>query len=405
MTIAGDRAHVHAHRGFAAVPHEHDRACCSECCPNTAALRAVSAAVLAVASDLSVDSILRKIVDLARELVSAKYAALGVPDGRGGFASFITSGMTSEEWDAIGPLPRTHGLLATVLYGADSHRSLDIRLHPSFEGWPEAHPDMASFLGVPIVSKGRTIGAFYLTDKLNGVEFSESDQEQIETLAAHAAIAIENARLYGRIRELTVVDERNRLARELHDSVSQQLFSIVLHADAAATLLNRDSAAARAQVEQLQTLARDLVQEMRSLVFELRPAEIEADGLVATLRKHVEVLGRVLPVQMSFIVKGERRFQPELEREVFRVAQEALNNAVRHSKATSIAVSLRFTVKAVHLVVSDNGCGFEPDGRDARASGFGLTSMGERARETGGRLLVRSQPGHGCKVSLEAPLG
>src|SRR5439155_4632192 len=140
-------------------------------------------------------------------------------DGQGAFARFITSGMSDELVAAMGPLPRTHGLLGAMLESPEPYRSEDIRRDPRFRGWwPSAHPQMRSFLGVPIVARGAVIGALYLTEKDGAATFSGDDERLIELLAAHAAIAIENARLHERSRELSIVEERNRLARELHDS-------------------------------------------------------------------------------------------------------------------------------------------------------------------------------------------
>jgi GAF domain-containing protein len=223
----------------------------------TSALQAMSDAVLAIAAELSVEPVLQRLVDSARELAGARYAAIGVPDGDGGFARFITSGMSDELVAAMGPLPRTHGMLGAMLEGDRPYRSQDIRRHPRFRGWwPRAHPQMRSFLGVPIVARGGNIGAFYLTDKVGAEAFDAEDQRLIEMLAAHAAIAIENARLYERSRELTVVEERNRVARELHDSVTQNLFGVVLAAETAATLIDRDPETARVQLQRVQELAR-----------------------------------------------------------------------------------------------------------------------------------------------------
>src|SRR4051812_11412525 len=207
----------------------------------------MSDAVLAIAAELSVEAVLQRLVDAARELAGARYAALGVPDGEGAFEQFITSGMSDELVAAMGPLPRTHGLLGAMLESERPYRTLDVRRDPRFRGWwPRAHPQMRSFLGVPIVARGGVIGAFYLTGeprprgggprappqmrsslgaplaarggiigafsltkKVGAAAFGDEDQELIEMPAAHAAIAIETARLYERSRELTVVEERN----------------------------------------------------------------------------------------------------------------------------------------------------------------------------------------------------
>lgn len=191
-------------------------------------LHAVSDAVLAIAAERYVEPVLQKIVDSARSLVHARYAALGVPDGEGGFSRFIVSDISDATREAIGELPRTHGLLGAMLEDPAPVHLRNIKAHPDFQGWwPVHHPRMRSFLGIPILSRGRIIGAFYLTSKIGAREFSRADQELVEMLAAHAAIAIENAELLERSRELTVMEERNRLARELHDSVIQTLFSAV----------------------------------------------------------------------------------------------------------------------------------------------------------------------------------
>src|SRR5919198_5787679 len=255
----------------------------------------MSEAVLAIAAERSVEPVLEKLVHAARELVDARYAAIGVPDGEGGFASFITSGMTDKQWDAIGALPRQHGLLAVMLETPEPLRTPNITQHERFEGWPDAHPKMRSFLGVPIVSHADVIGAFYLTDKKGGrrTAFTDADQSLIELFAAHAAVAIENAHLAERSRELTVVEERNRIARDLHDAVNQTLFSVTLTADAAALLVDAEPERAKEQLREVRELARGAMEELRSLIFELRPADLVADGLAATLRKHVDVLRRV----------------------------------------------------------------------------------------------------------------
>ncbi len=384
--------------------------------PLSPALQAVSDAVLAVTSERSVDEVLQRLVHSARELAEARYAALGIPDGDGGFRRFLVSGMSDELIAAMGPLPRTHGMLGAMLESPSPYRTEDIHADPRFRGWwPRRHPDMHSFLGVPIVASGEVIGSFYLTEK-EGAEkegtgkegagkegaaaFSAEDQALIELLAAHAAIAITNARLYERSRELSMLSERNRLALELHDVVSQKLFSLVLTAEAAATTLERDPASASKQVRRLGELAREALDELRSLILGLRPPALERDGLELTLRKEAEMLSRVHGVQIE-LSGSEGSIDGNLERDlaVLRIVDEALQNALRHARAQRIEI--RMTARAIE--VSDDGIGFEPRKPELRARHLGLTSMEERARELGGRLEIRSAPGAGTTVRLEVP--
>jgi signal transduction histidine kinase len=363
--------------------------------PSTSALRAVSDAVLAVASRLSVEAVLQGLVDEARALGGARYAALGIPDGAGGFSRFLVAGMSDELIAAMGPLPRTHGMLGAMLVAPGPYRTHDIHEHPRFKGWwPREHPDMRSFLGVPIVAEGAVIGAF-----------GDADQEVIELLAAHAAIAITNARLYEHSRELSVLSERNRLALELHDVVSQKLFSLVLIAESAGTLLDRDPDAARAQLRRLQALSREALDELRALVLELRPPDLDRDGLCGTLSKHVELLRRLHGARIELDADAGASGGPEQDREVLRVAQEALHNALRHAGARGVSVALHEREGLLELEVSDDGAGFDPSDAELRSHHLGLTSMEERAARIGGTLTISSDLGAGTTVRLVAPRG
>ena len=371
------------------------------------ALKAVSDAVLAVASQRSVEQVLQQLVDSARELAGARYAALGIPDGDGGFRSFIVSGMSDGLIAAMGPLPRTHGMLGAMLESSAPYRTDDIHDDPRFRGWwPRGHPDMRSFLGVPIVARGEVIGAFYLTEKLDADTFDTSDQELIELLAAHAAIAITNARLYERSRELSILSERNRLALELHDVVSQKLFSLTLTAEAAATQLERDPDAARIQLERTRTLASEALAELRSLIFGLRPPVLARDGLAGALAKEIEMLRRVhgVAIELHADTGSEAAGAADRDLAVLRIVHEALHNAVRHARAERVSVRASRQADGVLVVeVNDDGIGFDPERAELRSRHLGLTSMEERARELGGRLAIRSAPGAGTTVRLEVP--
>jgi len=371
------------------------------------ALREVSDAVLVVASNLGVEEVLQRLVDAARGLVDARYAALGIPNDVGGFDQFFTSGMSEALIARLGPLPETHGVLGAVLETRESYRTADIQRDPRFRGWwPSGHPSMHSFLGVPIHAADELIGAFYLTDKEGADEFSPGDQELIELLAAHAAIAVTNARLYERSRELSILDERNRLALELHDVISQKLFALALAAESADTLLEVDLAAARVQIDRLRSLSQEALEELRYLILELRPPELERDGLALTLRKHVEVLRRVqagVP-ELELALDGEPPPEPDRDRELLRIAQEALNNAIRHAGASVVRLRLEARNGTLVLEVADDGAGFDPQAPAVRSQRLGLTSMEQRARRLAGRLQITSGPGAGTTVRLEVPL-
>jgi signal transduction histidine kinase len=293
-----------------------------------------------------------------------------------------------------------------MLEAPEPYRTTDIQADPRFQGWwPAEHPDMRSFLGVPIVAPEGVIGAFYLTDKEGAPEFSADDEELAGLLAAHAAIAITNARLYEHSRELSILSERNRLALELHDAVSQKLFSVVLTAEAAATVLDRDPQAARTQVARVQTLAREALDELRGLIEELRPPDLARDGLCGTLRKHVAMLRQVHGIAIDIDVDDRVAPGAPRDRDVLRIAQEALHNAVRHAAASRIGLRLGAVDGRLVLEVADDGRGFDPDDPEVRSRRLGLTSMEERARRLGGRVEVRSQPGAGTVVRLEVDGG
>ncbi|HET8979938.1 MAG TPA: GAF domain-containing sensor histidine kinase [Solirubrobacteraceae bacterium] len=377
------------------------------------ALKAVSDAVLAVASELSVDEVLQRLVDCARELADARYAALGIPDGTGGFRRFLVAGMSDELIAAMGPLPRTHGMLGAMLTADAAYLTDDIHRDPRFRGWwPRAHPDMRSFLGVPIVARDEIIGAFYLTEKAGAPSFDDEDRQLIELLAAHAAIAITNARLYERSRELSILSERNRLALELHDVVSQKLFSLNLAADSALTLLGRSPDQARVQLHRVRELARESLDELRSLILGLRPADLERDGLAGALRQEAMMLQRIhgIEVRVDVDVRGETADAARSAGEagdrdaaILRIAGEALHNAARHAAARHVTLRLHSDGPGLVVTVADDGIGFDPADPELRSRHLGLTSMEERARELGGRLTLRSGAGAGTLVTLEVP--
>ncbi|MGW2477196.1 GAF domain-containing sensor histidine kinase [Streptomyces sp. NPDC001665] len=373
-------------------------------------LAAVSAALLAMSRHLEVRDVLKTIVASARELLDAEYAALGVPDDHGGFAQFVVDGVSDEQWKAIGPLPRQHGILAAMLHGGRTERLADVRKDPRFERWPSAHPDMSDFLGLPIRDGDETIGALFLANKRcskpEGVcGFGAEDEELLSILAQHAAIALTNARLYERSRELTIAEERSRLAHELHDAVSQKLFSLRLTAQAATALVDRDPVRAKGELQQVAALAAEAVEELRAAVVELRPAALDEDGLVATLRTQVQVLDRAHTARVTFSSAGVRALPAAQEEALLRVSQEALHNALRHADAGHVDVTLARRDGVTVLRITDDGRGFEPTATRRAGRHLGLVSMRDRASGVGGRLTVESEPGEGTTIEMEIPSG
>ena len=376
----------------------------------TEVLAALAAAVRAVTLGSSLDRVLEQLAASARELVGARYAAIGIPEPEGDeFARFVTVGMSDELVAKLGPLPRTHGLLDAMLVDPSPYRTPDITRDPRFRGWwPSAHPRMRSFLGVPIVSAGDIIGAFYLTDKEGAGGFSAADEDAVVLLASHAAVAIDQARLFEDSRELALAQERARLARELHDAMSQSLFSLQLAAETASSLLAVDPAAAADHLGVVRTLAAQVAGELRTTVEGLRPADLERDGLVAALCDQATVAGRAHGVPVHVDVGDLPQLDPDAEHQVLRVAQEALTNSLRHAGASEVAVHLGGDGRSggsgeVVLRVVDDGRGFDPDARLVRARRLGLTSMQERAASLGGTLTVTSAPGAGTTVELRFP--
>ncbi|MFJ9077825.1 GAF domain-containing sensor histidine kinase [Streptomyces sp. NPDC102278] len=377
-------------------------------------LAAVSTALLAMSRRLEVQDVLRTIVVSARGLLGAEYAALGVPDDHGGFAQFVVDGIDEEQWRRIGPLPRQHGILAAMLHQDGPERLADVREDPRFGGWPAAHPEMSDFLGMPVRDGEETLGALFLANKRgaapsdapgDGRGFTDEDEELLSLLAQHAAIALTNARLYERSRELTIAEERSRLAHELHDAVSQKLFSLRLTAQAASALVDRDPARAKDELQQVAALAAEAADELRAAVTELRPAALDEDGLVATLRDHVRVLDRAHTAHVTFTCEGVRALPATQEEAVLRVAQEALHNALRHSGADTVEVTLLRRGAGALLSVRDDGRGFSPPTVRKAGRHLGLVSMRDRASGVGGRLEVHSEPARGTTIEMEVPGG
>jgi signal transduction histidine kinase len=369
-------------------------------------LRAVSAAVLAVTRELSVRDVLEVIVRSVRSLSGARYAAIGIPDDHGSFAEFVVDGISERQRKAIGPLPRQHGMLAVMLREGQPLRLADIRADPRFEGWPAAHPELADILGVPIKDGDQVLGFVFAANKSSGGGFTGRDEELLSLFAAHAAIALTNARLYERARQLSVLEERARLARDLHDAVSQKLFSIRVKARAASVLAGRDPAGgnserAAAEMESVAALAGAAQAELRAVIDGLAPPEISEGGLAESLRRYALLAGKAHGVRVVFAASELPPLGADREAALYRVAQEALHNALRHSGSAEVRMTVCAAARRVTLEVTDEGRGFVPE---VASAGLGLPSLRERAAGAGASLVIRSAPGRGTTLRLVMPV-
>ncbi len=360
----------------------------------------VSQVVLAVASQLSVRDVLQMIVRSARALVGARYAALGVPDDSGSFAEFVTDGISARQQAKIGPLPRQHGLLGVLLREGATLRICDIKQDPRFWGWPAAHPDLTDVLGIPIKHGSQIIGLIFAANKRAPGGFTERDERLLELFAAHAAIALTNARLYERGRELSVLEERARLARELHDAVSQKLFSVRAKARAAAMLVPRDPDRAITEIDGVADLAGQAHAELRAVIDGLAPPDLSVGGLVGSLRSYAVLAGKTHGVPVQVCAGELPPLDPHRETVLYRVAQEALQNALRHARASRVCVCLTAARRQVVLEVADDGAGFDTS---AQQDGLGLPSMRERAASAAATLTIESS-GRGTKVRMAVPV-
>ena len=369
------------------------------------ALYALDRATRAIAGELDLDRVLQLIVDSVRELVGARYAALGTFDTVGRIERFITSGMDAELRRSIGPLPQGHGLLGTIIRDGRTLRIPDIARHPDSYGFPPHHPPMHSLLGVPIGIAGGTVGNFYLTEKLGALEFSEADQELVERFAAHAGIAIQNARLHQEVQKLAIVDERLRISRDLHDGIIQSIYAVSRSLEEVPDLLDEDKAAALERVDRAIDRLHTTIGDIRTFIVGLGP---ETDsGLVGALASMARELfaesGIVLDVDLDDAVQLDRRISPEAAHELSQIAREGLSNIVRHSGAKQAVLAIRVEGDTATLRVEDDGIGFDPV-RPLGSGHFGLANLRDRAAAVAGSLSIDSSPENGTRIIVRLPI-
>jgi signal transduction histidine kinase len=354
---------------------------------------------MSISADLDLAAVLQRIIAAATELVDARYGALGVLDeSRTELAEFLTVGIDPDTHTAIGDLPRGHGILGLLIVDPKPLRLPDLTEHPDSYGFPPHHPPMRSFLGVPILVRNEVFGNLYLTDKQSGEVFSDVDEELVVALASAAGVAIENARLHARVQELALLHDRERIARDLHDTVIQRLFATGLSLQGAARLVVRPEVAERIQhaVEDLD----DTVRHIRTVIFGL-----EAAGAVTGLRQQIMALTTEASASLGFeprvVFDGpvDATVDKTIAPDVIATLREALSNVARHAAATRVDIELT-AGQDVTLVVRDDGRGFTGS---SDGPGHGLRNMRGRAEKLGGHFEVTPGEQGGTKLEWRVP--
>lgn len=377
------------------------------------ALAALNQAALSIASEVSLDKVLKQITDSVRELVGARYAALGVPDAEGRLEKFVTSGIDDQRAEGIPHRPLGTGVLGVIMRESRSIRLPRVDDDPRSVGFPPGHPPMSSFLGVPIMAGSRVLGNLYLTDKviekedgtlIESAEFTAADQELVEMLAAHAAIAIQNAHLYEQVGRLAIVEERSRIGMDLHDGVIQSIYAVGLILESARLQMRDEPDEADQSVLLAIAGLNDAIRDIRNFILDLRPQRFTGDLNQALARLIREFQANaMIPVHFSAQASTLSALAPAVARTIFLTTQEALANVARHARAEQVTVEIWQEPEMAILCIEDDGVGFNVS-QQSQAVGHGLANMRARAEELNGIFIIQSAPGEGTQICLRLPI-
>ena len=364
-------------------------------------------ATRAIAEVLDVETVLQLIVESVRNLVQAEYAALGIVDSNGRIERFITVGVSPDVRARIGPPPRGHGLLGLIIRERRSFRIPDIAKHPDSFGFPPNHPPMRSFLGVPVITQGRSVGNLYLTNKRDAPEFTESDQLLVEMFALRAGIAIENARLHEQVSRLAVVEERERIARDLHDGVIQAIYGVALSLEDVPLMMADEPEEATARVDRAIDSLNLTIREIRNFILGLRSELLHGADLLAglaTLANEFEATG-ASEIELDLAIDPDLAASIPIAHRVqlLQMTREALSNAARHARARRTRIVMRVEDDAVVLRVEDDGIGFDTSAAPSIGH-LGLANLHDRAAAFGGRVSIESTLGEGTTLSIRVPI-
>jgi two-component system, NarL family, sensor histidine kinase DevS len=368
-------------------------------------LRHLVEAVMTIGSDLDLPAMLDRIVRAAVELVDARYGALGVlDDSRSRLAQFITVGIDDGTYGGIGDLPEGHGILGLLIVDARPLRLPDLREHPESYGFPASHPPMRSFLGVPVRVRDEVFGNLYLTDKTSGEVFTDIDEELVVGLAAAAGVAIENARLHARIQDLARAEDRDRIARDLHDTIIQRLFATGLSLQGAATLIQADPGTAAQRVTSAVDDLDMTVKHIRSVIFGLEVrSKVAGPGLRSRILDVARHAAPGLGTDPRVVFEGplDAATPDPVAEDAVATLREALSNVARHARATRVDVFVAVRDGELVLCVTDDGVVPPPPGAPR---GRGLDNMTTRATRRGGSFALDAAEPTGTRLAWRVPL-
>jgi signal transduction histidine kinase len=368
---------------------------------DAATLRRVLNAMLLIEADLDLPVLLRHVVEVACSMTGARFGALGVLDeDHSALAEFITVGLGPDEVAQIGTLPTGKGVLGVLIADPMPLRLARIDSHVESYGFPPRHPPMTSFLGVPIKVRDEVYGNLYLTDKVGWSEFTREDEALVGALAVAAGIAIENARLHQRVQEVAVHDERDRMARDLHDTVIQRLFGAGLRLQGIAGAVREADIARR--MGAVVTEIDESITQLRSIIYALGLAGGERDiraKIITLLRDLAEVVG--FEVRSAFDGAVDSAISDEIAEHLLIIVREAITNIGRHAHATEATVRVSVDADHCQLTVTDNGRGMGAG--KTREGGLGLANMRRRAEKLRGSFNLESPPSGGTSLTWRVP--
>jgi signal transduction histidine kinase len=364
-------------------------------------LTRVIEATMLLQADLELPVLLSHVIDEARALTGARYGALGIFNSEGtAIDEFVTVGLSPAQEARIGPPPAGHGVLGLHLTDPRPLRLAHLGAHPRSTGFPPHHPPMDSFMGVPVEVRNEVYGTLYLTDKIGSSTFTDEDQALVEALAVAAGMAIENNRLHQRVQDMAIHDDRNRTARDLHDTVVQHLYAVGISLETMAR--EAQTPATAAQLAVLVSEVGAAIRQVRSSIYELGINE-EDPGLRVSVLTLVHSLAPMLgfDVRVTFDGPVDSVISQSLTEQLLATIREAVTNVGRHARATEASVTVSAHRGQCHLRVADNGIGLDAARGDA--TGHGLANLHHRADKLHGTMELTSPVGGGTALDWMVP--